>query len=126
MKIISRMQANSRNPRNIRSAKFNRFTVFVSVSLLLHNGRILLLWKIMQERKCNLLITGILEYPEEKRRAQRILKDLDAVVSILCTLTSSITNQSIRYCYRLRKRSANQNRPILLKFGRSYDRTTPS
>jgi len=77
--------------------------------------------KIKLNRKSNLVIFGVAEHPSGTPRHTRTLKDLSAISGILSKLSSSISEQSIKDCFRLGKFKEGRTRPILVKMLRICD-----
>ena len=79
--------------------------------------------RISQERKFNVVLYGIDEYPRGTSRPSRLQGDLNKAVSLLSGLDNSINSQSVKDVFRLGKFSAeNQKpRPLLVKFIRAAD-----
>ena len=75
------------------------------------------------ERKYNIIVYGVPENPHGTHWTTRASKDLNTVSSIISTIDSSITTNSIRDCYRLGKYSETNKRPrpVLVRLHRSHD-----
>ena len=76
------------------------------------------------ERKYNIIVYGIKECPKGSSRRIRMTKDTEAVSSIIKTIDSQISDQSLRDCFRLGKYCDTRTRPILAKLTRSSDVST--
>ena len=73
------------------------------------------------DRKFNLIVYGIKEHPKGTRKHLRSVNDTTAVISILKSIHSSVTEFSIRDCFRLGKYSELRHRPLLVTLSRSND-----
>ena len=73
------------------------------------------------DRKSNLVVFGVAEHPTGTPRHTRTLEDLSAISGILSKLSNSISEQSIKDCFRLGKFKEGRSRPILVKMLRICD-----
>ena len=73
------------------------------------------------ERKFNLVIQGIAECNKGTPKHTRLSTDLNEVTSVLSSINTNISSNSIRDCFRLGKYSTNRSRPLLVKLTRSCD-----
>ena len=82
--------------------------------------------RISQERKFNVILYGIDEYPRGTSRPFRLQGDLNKAVSLLSGLDNSINSQSVKDEFRLGKFSAENQKPqpLLVKFIRAADATS--
>lgn len=78
------------------------------------------------ERKFNVVVTGIAECPSGLTRFERQSHDMKSVADVLNPLDQSIQSNSVKDLYRLGKYNAQHEhpRPILVKFIRSADAAT--
>ena len=76
---------------------------------------------VSESRKGNVVLSGIPECPHGTPRLDRFVRDQDSAVSILSSVCSSITSQSIKDLFRLGKYSADRHRPLLVKFNKCWD-----
>ena len=74
-----------------------------------------------EDRRCNLVISGIPECPQGTRQTSRALLDQDSIMSILSPLCPSLAIPSIKHFLRLGKYQPIRSRPILLKLHRPLD-----
>jgi hypothetical protein len=73
------------------------------------------------ERKYNLIIYGIPECTQGTPRHERLVKDCEEVTSVLSSVNTNITTNSIRDCYRLGKYLSDRTRPLMAKLSRTSD-----
>ena len=73
------------------------------------------------ERKFNLVLYGVQESPEGTNRYDQIESDTENVVKILHKISPSITDLSIRGCFRIGKFSPTKTRPLIVVFLRVQD-----
>ena len=73
------------------------------------------------DRRFNLVIFGIKESPKGTKRHIRSADDIKAATSILSSINPSISEFSIRDCYRLGKYSEDRHRPVLTTMNRAND-----
>ena len=76
------------------------------------------------DRKSNLVVFGVAEHPTGTPRHTRTLEDLSGISGILSKLSNSISEQSIKDCFRLGKFKEGRSRPILVKMLRICDQCT--
>ena len=78
---------------------------------------------LKSNRKFNIVIYGIGECKQGAKWPERLASDLSKVGSVLTDIDGSLTSNSIKDCYHLRKYRADQEkpRPILVKFVRIED-----
>ena len=78
------------------------------------------------DRKFNVVVYGIKENPTGTPRSARTKSDIDCCVHILKEANNDITEQSIRYCFRLGKFDSTRTkpRPLLVKLSRAFDVNT--
>ena len=74
-----------------------------------------------EDRRCNLVISGIPECPQGTRQTSRALLDQDSIMSILSPHCPSLAIPSIKHFLRLGKYQPIRSRPILLKLHRPLD-----
>lgn len=72
-------------------------------------------------RKFNIIIFGIKESPKGTPKLTRSDNDVEAVSDILSSMHQSITEYSVRDCYRLGRYSEDRRRPVLVTMTRSQD-----
>lgn len=75
----------------------------------------------MPDRKSNLVVFGIPEHPPGTQRHTRTSADLAKLGEILGNLNNTISEQSIRDCFRLGRFRESHTRPILVKLVRTCD-----
>lgn len=80
--------------------------------------------RLRPDRRFNLVIYGIKESPKGTQRHIRSAHVIEAATSILSSVDSSITELSIRDCYRLGKYSEERCRPVLATMNRSSEVTS--
>ena len=73
------------------------------------------------ERRFNLVLYGVRESPEGTNRYDQIESDTENVVKILHKISPSITDLSIRGCFRIGKFSPTKTRPLIVVFLRVQD-----
>ena len=74
-----------------------------------------------REHRFNLVLYGVQESPEGTNRYDQIESDTENVVKILHKINPSITNISIRGCFRIGKFSPTKTRPLIVVFQRVQD-----
>ena len=73
------------------------------------------------DKKFTLVVYGVKESPEGTPRQKRIANDYENCSQIFHKVSPQVSESSIADCVRLGKFSASKNRPVLVKFARSYD-----
>ena len=73
------------------------------------------------DRKFNLVVYGVREQPKGTQRHIRSRQDEEIITLILSSIHSSISEYSVRDCFRLGKYSENRCRPVLTTLSRSND-----
>ncbi len=76
------------------------------------------------DRKSNIVVFGVEEQPPGMARHLRTSQNLKVVGALLSQLDSSVSNLSIRDCFRLGRYDANRVRPLLVKMLRVSDVTS--
>ena len=77
-----------------------------------------------RERRFNLVLYGVQESPEGTNRYNRVRNDRRRAVKILNKVDPSITNDSIRGCFRMREyqlKAPKRTRPLLVVFSQAED-----
>ena len=77
----------------------------------------------IQDRKCNVVVYGIDECPQNTSRNARLQKDTDAVTKLFGSIEVTVEPSLILDCYRLGKYNPQKSkpRPILVKLQRAID-----
>ena len=76
-----------------------------------------------QDRKCNVVVYGVDECPQNTPRNVRLQKDTDAVTKVFGSIEIAVEPSLILDCYRLGKYNPQKSkpRPILVKLQRAID-----